>query len=161
MAACAQRALWYGELLARDIPAECFALQPHPGMNHPAFIFGHLSLYSSLLLPLVGRGEAAANHERPAWQALFGAGAACVGDPHLYPPKDELVGAWLAGYRAVVEGMQTMDDSRLLDVNPIERMREKFPQLGTALNFLINNHQMTHLGQLSAWRRARGMGPVF
>ncbi|MEY4102879.1 MAG: hypothetical protein RL461_81, partial [Planctomycetota bacterium] len=36
--------------------------------------------------------------------------------------------------------------------------KERFPVLGQAVLFLCNNHQMMHLGQISAWRRVMGLG---
>ena len=43
--------------------------------------------------------------------------------------------------------------------NPMEgRMKEMFPTVGVAVNFLVNNHVMMHLGQISTWRRLMGLG---
>ena len=34
----------------------------------------------------------------------------------------------------------------------------RFPTKGAALGFYVGGHFMMHMGQLSAWRRAMGMG---
>jgi hypothetical protein len=33
-----------------------------------------------------------------------------------------------------------------------------FPTVGGAVNFLCGGHNMMHLGQISTWRRAAGLG---
>ena len=38
--------------------------------------------------------------------------------------------------------------------------REKFPTVGNALAHTMLLHEMQHLGQLSAWRRASGLPRV-
>jgi hypothetical protein len=43
---------------------------------------------------------------------------------------------------------------------PDESRRERFPTVGAATNFLLNDHLMFHAGQVSAWRRAVGLGSV-
>ena len=49
---------------------------------------------------------------------------------------------------------------RFLLENPNERMRAKFPTNGAMLAFYVGGHFMLHMGQLSAWRRAVGLGPA-
>jgi hypothetical protein len=67
----------------------------------------------------------------------------------------------LEGYRKVAEVLPQVSDELLAQDNPMEgRMRELFPKIGIALNFLCNNHLMMHLGQISTWRRAAGLGPA-
>jgi hypothetical protein len=34
------------------------------------------------------------------------------------------------------------------------------PTIGAVANFLLSAHHMMHLGQVSAWRRAVGLGSV-
>jgi hypothetical protein len=43
--------------------------------------------------------------------------------------------------------------------NPAEgRFKEILPTVGDATNFLMSTHGMSHLGQMSAWRRIMGLG---
>ena len=42
-----------------------------------------------------------------------------------------------------------------------ERIRERFPTVGALLVGLMTSHHASHNGQLSAWRRAMGLPPVF
>ncbi len=38
---------------------------------------------------------------------------------------------------------------------------DRFPTLGALANFLMNNHVMMHIGQVSTWRRAMGLPSAF
>ncbi len=49
----------------------------------------------------------------------------------------------------------------LLDDVEKERFRKLMPTLGDGMTFLLTGHFWMHLGQLSAWRRACGMPPLF
>jgi hypothetical protein len=151
--------LWYAELLVKDIPADKFAHMPHPTMNHPAFNIGHLSLYPNRLFTIIGQPEKVV--EKTGYKELFAAGVPCVEQDGRYPHKDELVSCFMDRYRAASEAIAKLPDDVLRSENPMEgRLKEMLPQLGMAVNFLLNNHIMAHLGQISAWRRALGLPSV-
>lgn len=154
---CLNITLGYAERVLDGIPADTFAHMPHPGMNHPAFCIGHLSLYPARILTMLGRPELAV--EKPGWAELFQAGVACVEQDGRYPGKDELIAHYFEGYRTVGAILPEVTEQTLQQPNPIEgRMKELLPTAGAMVNFMLNNHQMVHLGQISAWRRAMGMG---
>jgi len=154
-----QRVIGYGEVLAADIPASRFTHMPHPKMNHPAWIYGHLAIYPNRVLGMLGRADLAAPLD--GWDELFGGGSECVDDPTRYPDGKILVNTFLDRYRALVPALESVADEVLFQENPIEgRFREMFPTVGVAANFMCGAHPMMHLGQLSAWRRAIGLGPV-
>ncbi|HRQ75476.1 MAG TPA: DinB family protein [Phycisphaerales bacterium] len=156
---CLARTLGYAEALVRDIPADQFAHMPHPQMNHPAFIMGHLSIYPDRLLKMVGRAELV--REISGYADLFSAAAKCLDQPGLYPPKDEIVGYYMERYRTIRDVVAQLPDEVFTRENPMEgRLKELFPTIGGAVNFMLNNHNMMHLGQISAWRRAVGLGPA-
>jgi len=150
------RVLGYAPLLAKDIPARQFAHMPHPNMNHPAFCFGHLSLYPDRLLGMLGRADLA--QEKAGWQDLFKAGVACVEQDGRYPDKDEIVNGFMDRHAVLRDVLPIVDDEVFARPNPIEgRMRELFPTVGAATTFMLGAHNMMHLGQVSAWRRAMGL----
>jgi len=154
-----KRSLGYGELLLKDIPADKFAHMPHPTMNHPAFIIGHLSLYPNRLFTMLDRKDLV--KDKPGYPELFQAGVQCVEQVGRYPKKDEIVSFYVERYTAISNFLPSLDDEVFSRENPMEgRMREVFPQIGLACNFLLNNHHMMHLGQVSAWRRCIGLGSV-
>ena len=154
-----RRSIGYGEMLVKDIPADKFAHMPIPNLNHPAFCIGHLSLYPNRVLNMVGKSALIV--DKPNYTALFVAGTPCVEQDGRYPAKDEIVAYYLDRYRAIEKVLPEISDEMLRRENPIEgRLRELFPTIGSAMCFLLNNHHMTHLGQVSAWRRVMGLGSV-
>lgn len=155
---CSTRSIEYGELLAKDIPAERFCERPHATINHPAFVYGHLALYPNRVSELLG---APAVIELPeGYAGLFEAGVPCADDSGQHPAKDEIMQLFLDGHRKACEVISTADLAAFGKENPIDRMREVFPTIGIAINFLMNNHLMMHLGQVSSWRRAVGLPSV-
>ena len=129
--------------------------------NHPAFIYGHLSLYSPRVIEATG-GDAAAFQPSAKFLEVFSKDAKCVDDPDgsIYPAMTEITEALFAGYRAAVESLETAEDDLFVVANPNEVMREKFPTQGAMLGFYVGGHFMLHMGQMSAWRRASGLGPA-
>lgn len=154
---CLARSVGFAEKLLTDIPADKFAYCAVKGASHPAFIIGHLCLYPNRIFTLIGRTDLVV--ERAGWPELFQAGAPCLDDATKYPSKTELVKAFNDGWNKVLEVLPTVSDSVLARDNPIEgRFREIFPKVGTAVMFLCTSHMMMHLGQISTWRRAIGLG---
>ncbi len=166
IAASARLGLGYAERLLADVTAENFARFAKVGdtvieSNHPAFIYGHLSLYASRVIAGVG-ADAGDYEPSPAFVKLFSKDARCVDDPDgsIYPPMDEITSALLGGYRAAAEALEGAADEVFATENPNEPMRSKFPTTGAMHAFYIGGHFMLHMGQMSAWRRAMGMGPA-
>ena len=149
----------YAEMLAEDVEEGRFCEMPHPTMNHPAFVYGHLAIYPKKVAGLLGEPDAVRDVPE-GWEDLFKAGAACEADASKYPAKGELMERFMADYAAASKVVAVAADSVLSAEMPIEGMRERFPTVGVGVNFLMNNHMMMHLGQISAWRRAVGLGSV-
>ena len=154
----------YAQRLMTGVTPEMFAKFARPGgvvvkSNHPAFVFGHLSLYparimQSLNLPL-GATAYPADYE-----GLFKAGAECQDDPNgtIYPPMKSLMTFFAESYRVAIAAVESASDDVFALPNPVEgRSRELFPTIGAAVNFYLIGHVQNHLGQLSAWRRAMGL----
>lgn len=166
IAASARLGLGYAERLLQDVRADQFARFAWAGdraieSNHPAFIYGHLSLYSSSVIKGAG-GDPAEFLPADRFQQLFSKDAKCVDDPDgsIYPPMDEVTAALLDGHRAAAAVLEAAADEVFLQENPNDRMRAKFPTNGAMLGFYVGGHFMLHMGQMSAWRRAVGLGPA-
>jgi hypothetical protein len=152
-------ALRYAEMLVKDIPAEKFAHMPHPSMNHPAFCMGHLSIYPDKALMLLGMDDRIA--EKPGYAELFEASTTCRNDPGIYPPKDEIVAYFFDRHQAIQHALGEVAESTLAQPYSGEgRAASMFRTVGSAANFYMNSHNMLHLGQISAWRRAVGLPSV-
>ncbi len=167
IAASGELSIAQAERLLVGIKPEDFGKFARPGdqvveSNHPAFIFGHLSIYPHRVIAQLGQ-DATEFVPTDAYQTLFSPKATCQDDPDgtIYPPKDELVETMLAGHRRVNELLRESDDDQFQDRNPVEgRMRELFPTKGAAIGFYVGGHVFMHMGQLSAWRRAMGLPPA-
>ena len=87
----------YARQLTADIPDEEFAEEPVPGLNHPAWILGHLTVTADFGLHLLGEKPVAPD----GWAALFAPGT--VPDPQraTYPTKGEFLSAYEAGHAAL------------------------------------------------------------
>lgn len=163
MLAAARRTLGYAESLLAGIDATTAARFPRFGTtvihtNHPTFVYGHLAIYPKRMLELVGKDPDSVMPPE-SYLKLFAAGAECVDDTEgkVYPKFDEVVMRYRDWSKIAMESLQTVDDATLMGTNPNERMRAAFPTVGGVLLFLTNNHQMMHLGQVSAWRRCMGL----
>jgi hypothetical protein len=90
---------------------------------------------------------------------LFKNGAVCLDQPGLYAGKDVLVATFFERQRLAIQAFTSADDKTLQAENPAEgRFKEMFPTIGGAVAFLLAGHVMMHLGQISGWRRAMGLG---
>ncbi|MEM1071335.1 MAG: DinB family protein [Planctomycetota bacterium] len=160
-----QRVVGYAALLRDGIAGDRFArfavgTSGAVDSNHPAFVFGHLSLYPSRVSELLGLDLDVRVPE--PWQALFAPGAACVDDPDgtVYPSMESLVAIFDESHERLFAGMAGVTLERLAEPTPHERYRQRFPTTMSAVTFLLTAHPMLHLGQLSAWRRFEGLGPA-
>lgn len=154
----------YAERLLEGVQPSDFGKFARPGgevitSNHPAFIYGHLSLYPKRVISNLDQ-DASSVTPSEKYDELFSPKATCVDDPDgkIYPPMDELVEKMVTGYRQVSETLRAADDELFHRENPAEgRLKELFPTNGAAIGFYVGGHVMVHIGQLSAWRRAMGL----
>jgi hypothetical protein len=150
--------LFYAQKLVADVPDEQMCAQPVPGrvMNHAAFLLGHLAWASENGVKLLGEESARAAE----WRELFGMGATPLADRSRYPAKAALLRA-LEEAHAHLAAAAGKAKPEVLDQPAPERMRGRFPTVRHMLVGLTTSHEASHLGQLSAWRRALGLPSVF
>ncbi len=165
--AAAERGLALADMLLQGVSQDTFARLPFKDggpirTNHPAFIYGHLSLYPGRILMLAGEDQG--DLQAPeAFEKVFVAGAACLDDPDgtIYPGMDEVITRFKTGYPRAIEFVRGLDDERFAGKHHgNDRYQQFFPTLGIATTFMLTSHVMMHLGQMSAWRRCMGLGPV-
>lgn len=164
---CGHVTLGYAELLLKDIAPDKFARsvriddKPVNGI-HPAFAFGHLSIYPEKLMGMLGHdpGDAKAPE---GFAEVFSAGQDCKDDPEgtIYPPMQRIVDHFFKGHRTLLAALEETNDELLVRENPMDGdMKNRFPTVGAMLAFTLSAHTMMHLGQVSLWRRCMGLGPV-
>lgn len=154
----------YGEALLKDLPKDKAARFPVADgktivTNHPVFVYGHLSLYISRILGLVGLPVE--RWEKPAgWEELFNAGVECKDDAAgtLYPELETVSSFFINGQKHLLKVLPEVNDEVFAQINPSEASRERMPNVGGVVNLLAGPHATYHLGQISAWRRFQGLG---
>lgn len=160
--------LGYAEGLLKDVKPETFARKPvgKAGVidtNHPAFVYGHLAIYPERIAQLAAIDNL--GWQAPAgWADIFGAGKVCQDDPDgsIYPKMQEITGAFFDGYRTVIARVSELSDEHLAAHHGIESdFGKKFRSRAAIVNFMLGAHTFMHIGQISAWRRCMGLGPVF
>jgi len=147
----------YAAKLVADLSATDMMRQPVQGvvMNHPAWVYSHLGVYTPVLRALL-LGEPFAD----PITSPYGRDSSPKGDPTAYEPKSTLIPRFLSDHEALGETFSSIDESVLARPIPLERWKDRFPLIGDAVIYLMINHESVHLGQVSAWRRAGKRPPV-
>ena len=151
--------LWYSQKLVADLTDEQMCAQPVEGrvMNHPAFLLGHLALVAgNFATGFVGAAPVCPE----AWKELFNQGATPLADRSRYPSKAVLLKALEDAHARLADAVVKAAPEMLSQPAP-EKMRARFPTIGALLAGMMTAHEASHNGQLSAWRRAMGLPPVF
>jgi len=149
-----------GKGLLKDIdPANAAKMPEGIKCNHPVFIFGHLSIYPQMIMEMLGQ-DPGDTKVPENYSKLFMHGVECQDDPDntIYPTLDEVFANYTRVYSALFEFTKTIDDETLAnDIENNDGFKDAFGTNGVMIMFLIHDHPMFHLGQLSTWRRAMGL----
>ena len=148
--------LGYAERLVADLSEASMTLQPAPGMNHPAWVLGHLACTADMLGEMLGVQRVC-----PAdWPALFDWNSSPTSEAGRYPIKTELLEALSEAHEAIAAAVQQVPEARWHEATPLEAVRSFLPTLGDCFIFVMAAHENMHLGQVSAWRRVQGLPRV-
>lgn len=147
----------YCRTMLADIPDERMTQQPAAGVNHPAWVLGHLAWAADGALEKLGTPRALP----PEWTTLFGAGSKPSASRAGYPPKDELLRAVEQRYEQFRQAVAAATPEQLARPTTSPRAKEALPTAREMFNFLLTGHMGIHLGQLSSWRRMTGLPPMF
>jgi uncharacterized damage-inducible protein DinB len=143
----------YARRLVADIPDDKMCAQPVAGMNHAAWVLGHLAYVFDSMIGVFD--------EKPAmsaeWKELFNVPSKPQADRTKYPSKTALFEAYEKAYQRIVDAVKAASPESLARDFPNPRLRATLPTVGTAMVHILTSHQGIHLGQLSAWRRAQGL----
>ena len=143
------------ELMA-EIPDDRMADQPAPGMNHPAWILGHLACSAEFVPALAGLEK----RLPAAWSDLFDPSSRPLADRSVYPLKADLLRALDETHARAAEVARGFTPEQFAAEFPMEPFRFIMPTVGDAVVHILTTHEATHSGQLSAWRRSAGFGPA-
>ncbi len=149
----------YCRMLLAEIADERMTEQPLPGVNHPAWILGHLAFSADLAVSRLG-GE----KQLPvAWTSLFGQGSKVSANRSDYPSKDDLLKAVEQRFekaRQLAQGA-TREQLAVPSASTNPAMKAGLPTMREGVAFLLTAHLAVHLGQLSTWRRMIGLPHLF
>ncbi len=147
----------YTRRMVEPLTDEQMTAQPIPivTLNHPAWILSHLGAYGPMLGAIL-RDELA---EDPV-DYPFGIKSEPDSDPSVYQPRLALLEHFTSSYDDAAEAFLHASDDVLARQTPFERWQTRFPTIAHLPPQFFLKHTATHLGQLSAWRRAMGLGRV-
>ena len=141
--------LVYADLLVKDLDESEMTIISHPGMNHPAWILGHVTIGLDFVAKLTGQEMATDEN----WMKVYGPGSTPVDDGSQYPSKVELLKILHDVHARTVEILESISDEQLALPNPGPFLQKELPTTGDLILHLVTTHVAVHLGQLSAWRR--------
>lgn len=145
--------LHYAKRLLADMPDQAMCDQPLPGMNHPAWIVGHLCDTCDLMADWLQILRICP----PGWDKLFNNQTEPQSQRALYPSKATLLDVLEKGHAVIAAAFCQAAPDLLDGTLPRVSMRRLFPTVRDGVCFEMTDHAALHLGQLSAWRRAMGM----
>lgn len=149
--------LWLIKETVKDLADEQMVQQPKPGMNHAAWLLGHFCL-ERVFFSNVAPVDLAAPE---GWNELFMPGTTPVAELGKYPKKAVLMAELEATQAAVEKAFLGMSEADMEKPTTDEELKDIFPTVGDTAVGLLMGHRSFHIGQLSAWRRAMGLAPVF
>lgn len=148
--------LVYAQKLVEDLTPEQMTAVPGPGHeNHPAFTLGHLCTGAAM----VANGLGVACELPEGWTDLFqrrGPNDRRLPESTEYPAKDVLLAELERLHHLTADGLRRATaESFAKECN--WRLGKWLPTDIDAKLFMCVGHELMHLGQLAAWRRAMGL----
>jgi len=132
------------------------ALEPMPGAKTAGWLVGHLAISGDFARGLCGRPPLCP----AAWRSAFAPGSQPSVHPGDYPPMASLTEAFFAVYRDLCAAALAASPEALEAANPYTPARTAFPTVRDFVAYLMTAHLAYHLGQLTGWRAAAGLGRI-
>ena len=140
-----------------DVDDAQMTVQPRPGMNHPAWILGHL---------IHGFQDLGSDFGVPPWLPddwadRFAYGSMPSADRAAHPSKAALLEMLDGGQARLVDALADLNDERLTAPLPDPNASGLFSTLGDVMIYALVSHTALHVGQLTAWRRAMALPLIY
>lgn len=148
--------LWYCEALLNDVPEEQMCEQAGSMKNHPAWQLGHMVMAADHAAKMLGLDPMMTEEQGKP----YGQGSKPTSTASDYGTKDELLGMHRQQHERISAALKEKGADVFGQPMPDANPESMFKKQGDLITFLLAIHEATHLGQLSAWRRAKGYGYV-
>jgi hypothetical protein len=142
------------EGLLRGLDDSHRALEPMPGAKTAGWLVGHLAFTGDYARRLCGRKPLCDE----SWRLRFAPSTKPSHDENTYPPMALLLSMFATVYSDLLAAAAEADRHTLSAANPYSAGRDRFPTVRDFLSYLMTAHLAYHLGQLSGWRAAAGLG---
>ena len=130
------------------------AVEPQLGTKTAGWLIGHLTVTGDGGRRLCGRPPLCPKE----WRAKFNPGTQPSSNPADYPPMEQLREMFRAVYDDLCIAAAQADAVTLASVNPYAAARAVFPSVSEFVAWMLTGHLGYHLGQLTGWRAAAGLG---
>ena len=141
--------------LLEGIADDQLSAQPIAGMNHPAWILGHiLVVEQKIARDILGRQLQTTLDAN--WWDIYGIGSKPQADRKIYKAKDFYMRGLSETAAAIAAFVKEKTDADLEAPNPDPMLSQAFPTIAVALA-VAPTHRAYHSGQLAIWRKAMGL----
>jgi hypothetical protein len=142
------------EGMIADVPDEQLAVQ-FPGLpNHPAWVLGHLTGVYAFFSKNFGRPL---DPPLPESFAQCTRGTSPCSTRETYPSKSELLSNFRRSRENAIVAARGIAPEAMSQPNPVEGLRGAAPTVGDLVVLAFCMHPSLHAGQVSDWRRAKGL----
>ena len=121
--------------------------------NSPSWILGHLAIANDFGVVTIGGQPALL----PEYMPVFGPGSRPQGD---HPPKSQLIDMFAQSKERFLNALDATNQDVLQAERDSPILKEQLPKNIDMIGHLLTSHISLHIGQLSAWRRERGMDSI-
>ena len=142
--------------MAHSIPDDQFHLLPSGGGNSPNWIMGHLCLGNGFGMQLLG-------HDPEILKltgAAYGPGSTPTEDQSTLMSKSDLLTHFESSRIDLVTAIEKADPAVFAAPQQTSILTQQLPTVGDFVGHLLTTHVALHTGQLSAWRRSRGLDSI-
>ncbi|CAG0965131.1 hypothetical protein ARNL5_01234 [Anaerolineae bacterium] len=130
------------------------ALQPVPSGKTAGWLLGHMAVTGDFGRRICGLKPMCPKE----WRAMFNPGTFPSTDASTYPAMAELRDTMVAVYRDLFANGPAASEEALTAPNPYTPASGAFATAGDFAAYLMTGHLGHHVGQLSAWHVAAGLG---
>ena len=142
--------LRYAEAMLADITDAQWTRELTATRTHPASIMAHLAVVEAMTLALLTQRPP----QLPAGLSEQLRETAQITPGLAYPRKEDLLTAWRSDRQGILDWLRQADSEAFARPVDNEYLAALFPTVGALAVTSLTVHESTHLGQLSAWRRA-------